>query len=420
MIPTTILCLGLSHHTASVELRERLSCSLADVWPAALNNTAVQEMVVLSTCNRFELYVTATPELNCPRTELIELLAAAHNLQPEDISEHVYTFADADAIHHLLRVASGLDSLILGEPQILGQVTDAYMTAVAANSTNTVLDALFKAAIRTGKRVRTETAISSNPASVSSVSLNLAKQILGDLQQCHTLVLGLGQMGRLALKALSSRHLDNVSIANRTKAKAETAVAPFNGRAYGLDELPQAIEAADVVIAAARASTPLIDINSLKARTRPLVIIDIAVPRNVDTAVAALPYVYLFDVDDCQATLDESLAARQAEIPQVEAIIFEEIGILNAHLRELAIKPLIVDMRRKADQIREAELERTLRFLGDVDPQTLAHIQHFSRSLVNKLLHEPTLRLKEKANDEQADDYAATVRELFGLLDNLT
>jgi glutamyl-tRNA reductase len=149
-----------------------------------------------------------------------------------------------------------------------------------------------------------------------------------------------------------------------------------------------------------------------------LVIVDIAVPRNVDTAVANLPGVHLFDVDDLQATLDESLAARQAEVPCVEAIILQEKDNFNTQLRELTVKPLIVDMRRKADQIREAELERTLRHLGELDPQTLAHIQHFSRSLVNKLLHEPTLRLKEKASEDQADDYAATVRDLFGLVDN--
>jgi glutamyl-tRNA reductase len=346
-----------------------------------------------------------------------QLWADACGVPLADFVEHSYLLADEEAVGHLLRVAAGLDSLVLGEPQILGQVTDAYMTAVSQHSSGPVLDALFKSAIRTGKRVRTETAISSNPASVSSVSIALAQRVLGDLGDKRTLVLGVGEMGKLALKALGKRGIMNVSVVNRTREKAETAVVHFNGQGYGLDELCQAIGEADVLIAAANTLSPIVDITTIAARKRPLVIVDIAVPRNVDTAVANLANVHLFDVDNLQATLDESWAARQAEVPQVEGIIAEERAKLNTQLRELTVKPLIVDMRRKADQIREAELERTLRHLGELDAQTLAHIQHFSRSLVNKLLHEPTLRLKEKASENAADDYAATVRDLFGLVE---
>lgn len=419
MLPTTILCLGLSHHTAAVELREQLGCSLAEMQPYLAGLTAVQELVIISTCNRIELYAAAVPGPVCPRTELLQLLSHIRNLPAAAFVDSTFSLSDGEAVDHLHRVAAGLDSLVLGEPQILGQVTDAYMTAVSRHTTGPVLDALFKSAIRTGKRVRTETAISSNPASVSSVSITLAQRILGDLQQKRVLVLGVGEMGRLALKALRNRGIAHVSVINRTREKAETAVSNFAGRAYGLDELCQAIAEADVFITAAATPSPIVGATSIAERKRPLVIVDIAVPRNVDTAVAGLPGVHLFDMDDLKATLDGSLAARQAEIPQVEAIIAQEINSLHSQLRELAIKPLIVDMRRKADQIREAELERTLRHLGDLDPQTLAHIQHFSRSLVNKLLHEPTLRLKEKASEDKADDYAATVRDLFGLFENL-
>lgn len=419
MQATTILCLGLSHHTAPVELRERLSCSLTQIEPRLAGLTAVTELVLISTCNRIELYAAAKPSAACPRTELLHLLSDVQDIPVADFIEHTYALADSEAVSHLLCVAAGLDSLVLGEPQILGQVTDAYMTAVSQHTTGPILDALFKTAIRTGKRVRTETAISSNPASVSSVSITLAQRVLGNLQEKRTLVLGVGEMGKLALKALRNRGITNVSVANRTKEKAETAITTFHGRAYGLDELCQAVAEADVLVTAASTLTPIVDISLIRGRKRPLVIVDIAVPRNVDTAVANLPDVHLFDVDDLQMTLDESLAARQAQVPYVEAIIAEETDNFNTQLRELTVKPLIVDMRRKADQIRAAELERTLRHLGEVDPQTLAHIQHFSRSLVNKLLHEPTLRLKEKASEEQADDYAATVRDLFGLIDNL-
>ena len=419
MQATTILCLGLSHHTAPVELRERLSCSLADLEPCLDGLTAVSELVLISTCNRIEIYAVAGPSRTCPRTELLHLLADAQGLPLKDFVDHTYVYADHEAINHLLHVAAGLDSLVLGEPQILGQVTDAYMTAVSGKTVGPILDTLFKTAIRTGKRARTETSISSNPASVSSVSIALAQRVLGNLHQKYITILGAGQMGKLALKALRNRGIENVSVVNRTVARAEVAVANFKGNAYGLDELCQAVAEADVLITAAHTPSPIVGIHCIAERDRPLVIVDVAVPRNVDTAVSQLPGVHLFDVDDLQATLDESLAARQAEIPHVKAIIRSEIDNFNVQLRELMIKPVIVGMRRKADQIREAELERTLRYLGELDPQTLAHIQHFSRSLVNKLLHEPTIRLKAKASENEVDDYAATVRDLFGLAEHI-
>lgn len=417
MLPTTILCLGLSYQTAPVALRERLSCTLPQIQPLLAHCTAVQELVIISTCNRIELYAAALPAPACPRAELIAILAEVSGLAPAEFVPHTYSYADGDAIHHLLRVSAGLESLVLGEPQILGQVTDAHMTAVAAHTTGPILDALCKSAIRTGKRARTETAISSNPASISSVSIALAQQLLGNLAERHILVIGAGEMGRAAIKSLRSRGLRHISVANRTISRATALTAGFSGTGYGLNALPQAIAAADVVITAVSSPTPIITPTTIAPREQPLVIVDIAMPRNVDTAVAHLPHIHLYDVDDLQATLDESLAARQAEVPHILEIIEQETAVLYGQLRELSIKPLIVDMRRKAELIREAELERTLRHLGELDPQTLAHIQHFSRSLVNKLLHEPTLRLKQKAVDDEAVAYATTVRELFGLLE---
>jgi glutamyl-tRNA reductase len=236
--------------------------------------------------------------------------------------------------------------------------------------------------------------------------------MLGDLSNRRTLVVGAGEMGRLAVKALRIRGLSQIAVANRTVARAEALVAEWGGRYYSLAQLQQAISEADVVITAVASDKLIIDETTIGARQRPLIVVDLAVPRNVATAVCHLPNVQLFDVDDLQATLDESLAARQAEVPAVEAIIAEEKANLQDQLRQLNIKPLIIDMRRKAEEIRQTELERTLRHLGEVDAQTLTHIQHLSRSLVNKLLHEPTARLRQKASDEE---YTMTVRDLFGL-----
>lgn len=418
-----ILCLGLNHQTAPVALRERLGCSLASLAGTLLAGqlpAAISELVLLSTCNRIELYAVAHPGEANSAKNLLYLWAQTQQLDPAEIEDYVYFLTDDTAVNHLLRVASGLDSLVLGESQILGQVTDAYRTAVSQHTIGPVLDALFKTAIRTGKRARAETTISSNPASVSSVAIALARQALGGLTNRAILVVGVGEMGQLALKALQARGLTQVSVANRTKNRAETAVAPFTGRAYSLDELPQAIGAADVVITAVHSPQSIIDITTIGERERPLVIVDIAVPRNVDTAVANLPHVRLYSLDDLRATLDESLAARQAEIPQVEQIIAAERAQLTLHYGELTLKPLILEMRRKAEQIRETELERALRHLGEVDEQTMAHLQRFSHSLVNKLLHEPTIRLKEKAGHQQAGEYATAVRELFGLPEHLS
>ena len=443
-----IACLGLSHRTAPLAVREQLRCSLVDVGellpaletghplPERLDSladqplavclqdhaafTAVRELVILSTCNRLELYALLSGEVDDPRALLTAVLATVHQIDLSPFQNHLYHFVGETAVTHLLRVAAGLDSLVLGEPQILGQVTSAYMAAVQARTIGPALDALFRAAIRTGKRTRTETAISSSPASVSSVAIALAQDIVGDLNGRHTLVIGLGEMGRLALKALGHRGVTAVSVANRTWVRAETAVARFNGRAYSLEQLPEALLAADVVISATASPIPVITAGMVQQAmsqrgARPLVLIDLAVPRDIDPAIQTMPNVRLYDVDDLQSSLDDSLAARQAAVPLVETIVAEETAVLDKELQQLAVQPLIADLHQKAEAIRQRELERTLRHLGDVDPQTLEHLQHLTRSLVNKLLHEPTKQLRTQASTETAVTYASAVRELFGL-----
>lgn len=428
-----IVCLGLSHRTAPLEVRERLRCSLIDLGKLLpmLDEgivsdvgrfAAISEAVILSTCNRMELYAVVEP-FEEPRQLLVDLLANIHSADLQAMGEQVYLYEGETAVSHLLQVTAGLDSLVLGEPQILGQVTDAYMAAVQAHTIGPMLDALFTAAIRSGKRVRTETAIGSNPASISSVAIALVKQIAGDLDDRQFLIIGSGEMARLALKALRARGLTRISVANRTRARAQTLAAESGSRVYGLDELPQALAAADVVISATGSPAPVLSSQTvaevMKMRVeRPLILIDIAVPRDIDPAARDIPGVHLFDVDDLQATLDESLDARKAEIPQVELILAGEQACLQLELRTLTVQPLIADLHQKAEAIRQRELERTLRHLGDVDAQTLDQLQHLTRSLVTKLLHEPTQQLRTQAANGTAVDYASTVRQLFGLTAN--
>lgn len=413
--PRMIFCLGISHKTAPVSLREKFSCRLGDLVIALPSYSAVRELVLLSTCNRIEIYAELPKRTPLLKSFFVNLLAQASLLNTGEFEAHVYTYVEEQAVKHLLKVASGLDSMVLGEPQILGQVTKAHMTAVSQKTSGPVLNALFQSAIHTGKRIHTETSISSNPASISSIAISLAQQAMGDLSEQRILVVGAGEMARLAIKALRNRKLTNIGVANRTVSRAEMIAAEWNGRAYSLDQLPQAIAEADMVITAVRTETLVINRETIAERKRRLVFVDIAVPRNVDTRVRHLPLVQLFDVDDLQTTLDESLATRQAEIPRVEAIIDQEFRKLQAELRQQTIKPVIVEMRRQAEEIRQTEMARTLRYLGDLDPQTVAHIQHFSRSLINKLLHKPTIRLREAALEDRAEQYVGAVRDLFGL-----
>jgi glutamyl-tRNA reductase len=411
-----LVCLGVSHHTATVALREYLGREIV----VEGRDPAIREMVMVATCNRAELYAYVDASVSDPEALLVEYLAKTHHMNPARFVEHTYFLTGQAVVEHLCRVAAGLDSLVIGEPQILGQVIDAFQAAQGAHTCGPVLSLLFRTGIQAGKRARSETAISTNAASISSVAVALAGRLMPDLQSRRILVIGLGDMGRLTVKALRARGISAIDVVNRTHAKAVEAVAAWGGRAYPLAQLPEALAAADVVFTATSTQTPVLDRalvqQALADRPeRPLVLVDLAVPRDVDPAVAELPGVRLLDVDHLNANLDEALSMRQREIPRVEAIIVAEVAAWMQRFQALRVEPVIADLRQKAEAIRQHELERTLRFLGDVDAETWQHVQHLSRALVNKLLHEPTVRLKQKASSTDADDYADTLRDLFGL-----
>lgn len=431
---TQIACLGLSHHAAPVELRERISCGLLledhrrpvgvdENTSLAQQFPALTEVALLSTCNRIELYAAIDPAVNDARSLLLSFLSSHHNGDLSEHADHFYLHRGLEAAHHLFRVACGLDSQILGEPQILGQVTGAFTQAVDAHTIGPRLTTLFRAAIRTGKKARAHTSISANPASLGSVSIAHAEQIVGPLSERTVLVIGLGEMGRMAINALRKRGVQRILVANRTHARAEQIASTWQGTAYGMDELPRALAKADVVISATAAPTvvldaPLVEPVVRQRRERELVIVDIALPRDVSPRVGELPGVYLYNLDHLRQSLDEALAARRREVPDVESIIDAELMALHDEFRQLAISPVIVDLRRKAEEIRQREFERTMRFIGqDADPETLKHIQHLSRSLVNKLLHEPTVRLRREAVNGQATAYVDAIRDLFDLPD---
>jgi glutamyl-tRNA reductase len=424
-----VTSIALSRAMAPVEVREQLA--LHD-WAALLSTwtSSVREWAIISTCHRFELYVvTGSDALELVCAQLPALLSSVVNAATG------YTFAegsepwavrtDEDAVIHLCRVAAGLDSLVLGEAQIQGQVIASYTTGLAEGTIGPLLSALFRTAIRVGKRARTETQISTRALSMSSVALNMAARYFPDFSEACVLVIGAGEMSRLALKALHQRHVRNVTVANRTLARAREVLLHPQWQAIDLAELPKVLSTFDVIFSATSAHELVVTHGHLADALRTngadhqCVLIDLAVPRDIDPSIRNLPGVVLVDVDDLRQGLDQSLEKRKEALPAVNAIIDEELQRWQAVQRELAMRPLVVELRQRAEHIRRQEVERTMRFLGPVDSETQDHIQHLSRALVNKLLHQPTVRIKELAHDDEADLYASALCDIFGLDANL-
>ena len=431
-----ILCLGFSHHTAPVELRECLHYS-PDALQAALarfgcgrnvNPQGITELVILSTCNRLELYAPVSGTWEIDRdvagralfAPLLNFVGETRSLSEAEFEAHLYRHEGPEAVEHLCRVAAGLDSMILGEPQILGQVTEAYQAALGQGAIGPVLSALFRTAIRVGKRARTETAISRNPSTVGSVAVKLAGAVVGDLASARVLILGTGEMAELAVEALRARGASHIVVVSRTQERAMQLARRWGAQALTFEQLAEAVAAADIVIASTAAPHFLITPNLVRAAiahrpARPLIFVDIAVPRNVDPDVSRLSNVHCYDIDDLQARLNGALAEREREIPRVEAIVAEEAGAFMEWLRGLDITALIVELRAKADALRRAEVEKTLRHLPRLDETERQRIEALTESLVNKLLHTPTLRLKAEAGNGHAAEYAAAARYLFAL-----
>lgn len=429
-----VLCLGLSHQSAPVEIRERLSYS-DGALKAALARfgcgrdalpSGVAELTILSTCNRTELYACGEEfhaGNGAPRdafAPLIDFLVETRGVHAGEFESHLYRLGGADAVEHLCRVASGLDSMILGEPQILGQVASAHEAALGQQAAGPVLSALFRTAIAAGKRARTETAIGRNPATVSSVAVRLAESVVGDLRSARVLIVGAGEMAELAVEALRVRGVRRIAVVSRTLGRAEHLAERWGGEAMTFERLAEALAAADIVITSTDAPHFIIVPDLVQAARdsrpdRPHVFIDIAVPRDVDPAVGRLPGVHCFDIDDLQQHLNGSIAVREREVPRVEEVVREEVERFLAWQRSLDVVPVIAGLRAKAESIRRAEVDRTLRHLPRLGETERKRIEALSESIVSKLLHDVTARLKSEADNGHAPEYAAAVRELFGL-----
>jgi glutamyl-tRNA reductase len=417
-----LFLLGVSHRTAPVDVRERLDFSSRDVGAAVealATRRAAAETVVLSTCNRSEIYVGCS-EPDRAREEIVAFLSEYHQLPRDTFLPHLFASDGAAAARHLFRVAAGLDSLVVGEPQILGQVKEAFQTAAERHCAGPLLTKTFHWAFGVGKRVRAETALGEGAVSVSFAAVALARKIFGRLQGRRVLVVGAGEISALTAQHLRSHGVAEIVITSRTAAHAEALAAEVAGRAHPWQDMMQALARADIVITATGSQRPIISRTDVedatrRRRTDPLFVIDLAVPRDVDPAVSEIEQVFLYNVDDLQGIVQENLSRRGAEIARAEAIVADELGRFMAWHRSRAAIPTVVALRKRFDDIRRSELQRLEGKLAPLTPEARTRLEDVTRLIVEKLLLEPTEQLKALPDEETQVAYTEAVSRLFRL-----
>ena len=416
-----LFAVGLSHRTAPVELRECVDFARGGV-EAALAALAARgvgrELVVLSTCNRAEIY--AVGDTDATADGIGRFFSEYHSIAHAQMAEHLYVHRGADAARHLFRVAAGLDSLVVGEPQILGQVKTAYGVASDRQCTAALTNRLFHSAFTVGKRVRSETGLGEGAVSVSYAAIALAKKIFGDLKEQSVLMLGAGEMAKLTGIHLRSQQVRQITIASRTLLTAEHLATRLDGTAIPWERLDTALAAADIVVTATGASEPILSRARVEdamrsRRSRPLFVIDIAVPRDVEAAVGDLDQVFLYNIDDLRAIVQDNLARRGAELARAEAIVDEEVTRFNAWMQSREIVPTVVALRQRFEMIRRTELERLEPKLAGLPPEARARVDEVTRLIVEKLLLTPTEQLKAVSNEAQIVSYADALNRLFRL-----
>ena len=421
-----LLLLGVSHHTAPVDLRERVDFSRRGVT-TALGELSVRptlaEAVVLTTCNRAELYVTCEDPAATVR-DLAGFMSRFHDVPDTELAPHLYTHTGLDVVRHLFRVASGLDSLVVGEPQIFGQVKDAYATASEERTTGALLNKLFTSAFGVGKRVRADTGVGEGAVSVSYAAITLARKIFGSLEQRDVLVVGAGEMAELTATHLRSQAVRSIAVTSRTQTRAEALAQKVDGRAVTWSELPAQLLTADIMVTATGAQTPVINRTQIDEamrarRNRPLFIIDIGLPRDVDPAASDLEQVFLYNIDDLRTLVDENLARRRDQVSQAESMVSDEVESFQTWLRARGSIPTLVALRRHFEDLRQSELNRLEPKLNGLSPEARSKVDEITQLLVQKLLISPTERLKNAGDEQTAAQYSEVVTQLFGLAEPL-
>jgi glutamyl-tRNA reductase len=418
----SFIVVGLNHRTVPLPLLERASVppgGLAKALRDLAGREHLAEVAILSTCNRTEVYASAT-KFHPSVGDVTEFLAEQAGLVPDDLSDHLYSYYDEAAVTHLFGVAAGVDSVILGEGEILGQVREALKVAEQEGTAGASLSRVFRHAIEVGKRSRAETGIARGSVSLSSAAVALAVEHLDGLDGRRVLVLGAGEMGAGMAKALVASGAAEVMVAGRSPERATEVAAKVGGRVLPIERLPEALTAVDVVLTSTGATEAVIDLPALELAMdrrfgRELLIVDIAVPRDVDPAAAVIPGVTLCDMDDLKAFAERSLDRRRREVARVRRIIAAELERFRSEATAREVAPLVAALRDRAEEVRLGELERFRARLEDLDPKAAEAVEALTRGIVAKLLHDPTVRIKDAAGSGRGEVYADALTALFGL-----
>jgi glutamyl-tRNA reductase len=416
-----LLLFGVSHKTAPVALRERLALTQTEgerFLREIVTLPEVREAAAISTCNRTEVYMVVGDPV-AAESAVLGAFAKRANIRPTELADVIYSPRNCDAARQLFRVTSGLESMIVGESEVQGQVRRAYETALEAGVTGPLTNRLFTSALTTGKRVRSETGITQGHASISTVAVELAEDVMDDLEHRHVVIIGAGETSELTAQALAAKGVKTVFVANRHAARARSVAQRFGGAVVSLDALPAQLEAADIVVSSTSSPHPIVESEDLAEVVRhrddrPLVLIDIAVPRDIDPACGELPGVTLYDIDDLQGVVARTLEVRAGEAAAAEAIVEEEIQRFAGFLGGMEVLPTVAALRAQADAIVDQVLAENAGKWESASPRDLNRIEAIARASVNRLLHEPTIRLRTMGAGS-SHGRLALLRELFGL-----
>ena len=417
-----IVLLGLNHQTAAVELRECIAIAKSDTASALqvlIQQEAVNEVVVFSTCNRVEVLMVADDTAAAVETA-INFMAEFNHIPRDRFENSLYVREGNNAVKHLFKVAASLDSMILGEPQILGQIKEAYNTATRYKTTGVILNRLMHRAFFVAKKIRSETGIGDRAVSVSYAAIELGKKIFESLEGRKALLVGAGEMAELAVEHLIQQKAGKIYVANRTFARAMDLAAKFNGQPIQFEEISDALQFVDIIISSTGASDYVIGCNQVKKimrsrKNRPLFFIDIAVPRDIDPEINRLNNVYLYDIDDLQGVIEENIEDRKKEAVKGERLIDEAVIRFRSWYDNLQIIPTIVDLRKKFDSIAAAELEKTFQSLGTLSEKDRQAFNKMIAAMINKMMHDPTQLLKSDGKHINKSVYLDITRRLFKL-----
>lgn len=416
------LVVGLNYKTAPVEIREKLSFAehtIPEAMAALQQQKSILENVIVSTCNRTEIYAVVD-QVHTGRYYIKQFLAEWFHMPMEEFSPHLVIKEQDDAVQHLFRVSAGIDSMVLGETQILGQVKKSFLSGQELGSTGTVYNHLFKQAVTFAKRAHTETAIGENAVSVSYAAVELAKKIFGSLSKKHVAILGAGQMGELAIENLYGSGVGKVTVINRTLEKAEALAAKFNGQAKSMQELQCTLLEADILITSTGATDYVIDFEVMQyvdrlRKGKPLFLVDIAVPRDIDPRVGDLANVFLYDIDDLQHIVEENLAERERAAAQIETMITAEVSLFKEWVSTLGVVPVISALRKKASRIQEETMTSIENKMPNLTERERKLLSKHTKSIINQLLKDPILQAKELATAQNAVEKLELFQQIFGI-----